>query len=178
MPIPTLTIVKIIAIISLLVGSLTYAYTWHHAKVESEVNLAIERTTNSIKAQEQLQTIKLLDRQYEINSNISSNHAEIQRKYKQEIASLNDKYYSAITGLRIRAQRDSKGTFGTNEITSNQRTSFAEAPRGCYPSELYREDAELAINIAREAEVIRLELLSCYKHYDNLKDSVDKLLKK
>jgi type II secretory pathway pseudopilin PulG len=165
----TPTLIKIILVLALFSGVSMYAVHWHNSTVDK----AVIATRNTILVEQQKQTIKLLDRQQEVNLSLQEAIDERNKKYAKDVASLNDKYYAAITGLRDRPTR----TLGTNQSINYTSTSDRETSKGCYPIQLYREDAELAINYSRDAEQVRIALLSCYDKYDEVKTKIELLNK-
>lgn len=42
-------------------------------------------------------------------------------------------------------------------------------PSGCTPRELYREDSEVVVELARQADEIRIALKQCYAQYETLR---------
>ena len=42
-------------------------------------------------------------------------------------------------------------------------------PSGCTPRELYRQDSEVVVGLAREADEIRIALKQCYAQYETLR---------
>lgn len=164
---PTLIKISLVSLV-LAVAGLSVS-SWHNQSVRR----AVDETRNTILVEQQKQTIKLLDKQQEVNLALQEAINERNKKYAKDVASLNDKYYAAITGLRNRPTR----TIGTNQSINYTSTNNREATTGCYPTQLYREDAELVVNFSRDAEQVRLALLSCYDKYDEVKNKIELLNK-
>lgn len=162
----TPTFAKISLVSAILIGIGLYANNWHNAKVDEAVTSA----KNTILVEQQKQTIRLLARQHEVNTELMTALDERKRKYAKDVDNLNRSHATAIAGLRNRPSRssDKKDTIVTD-------TCNREATTGCYPSQLYREDAELAINYSRDAEQVRLALLKCYGDYDEVKNKIELL---
>lgn len=94
--------------------------------------------------------------------------SEIEKEKRDEILNLNRKYNATIAGLWERITRQ--------EGNSNSRnTSDSESTAACNGTQLYREDAEFLAREARLADEIRIELASCYKQYDSVKEELDSL---
>ena len=165
----TPTLIKISLVLALFSGVALYANHWHIAAIDK----AVEDTRNTILVEQQKQTIKLLDRQQEVNLSLQEAIDERNKKYAKDVASLNDKYYAAITGLHDRPTR----TLGANQSINYTSTRDRETATECYPSQLYREDSELVVNISRDAEQVRLALLNCYDKYDEVKTKIELLNK-
>ena len=80
-----------------------------------------------------------------------------------QITALNSSLASAIAGLRERPARPSG-------------SGLPEAPgagRGCYPSQLYREDSTVAIQLAGEADKLRIALGACQAAYSSARKAVN-----
>ncbi len=165
--IPTPTLIKISLVSAVLAASGLYAYTWH----KTAVNEAVTNAKNALLVDQQKQTIKLLARQHEVNSALNILIQERNKKHAKDIDDLNSKHVAAIASVR---NRPSRAIVRTETVVVTD-TCNREATTGCYPSQLYREDAELAINYSRDAEQVRLALLKCYGDYDEVKNKIELL---
>ena len=86
--------------------------------------------------------------------------ADLIRKQKNEqIANINSQLRAALNGLR---DRPSSANLPAD-------TTPGQAAQGCYPAELYREHAEMALREAARADTIRSALNACYLQYDSLR---------
>ena len=86
--------------------------------------------------------------------------ADLIRKQKNEqIANINSQLRAALNGLRDRP----------SSINLPADTTPGQAAQGCYPAELYREHAEMALREAARADTIRSALNACYLQYDSLR---------
>jgi hypothetical protein len=75
---------------------------------------------------------------------------------KRELAARN----TALTNsLRNRPERP------TTEVGA-VRSATGAGSSGCTPRELYRQDSEVVVGLAREADEIRLALKQCYAQYE------------
>ena len=92
-------------------------------------------------------------RQKEIEHQIATD--EIRKVKDAQIRDINSKLVDAISELRKRPSR-------TTETSTGQVTSY------CTGSQLYVEDAELALREAARADTIREALKACYLQYDSL----------
>jgi hypothetical protein len=81
---------------------------------------------------------------------------QIRKEKDAKIDSINTQLANAISELRQRPSR-AQGA-GNGQVTSY-----------CTGSQLYAEDAELALREAARADTIREALKACYKQYDSLK---------
>ena len=81
---------------------------------------------------------------------------EIRKQKDAQITAINNQLVDAISQLRSRPSR-------TQGPANGQGTQF------CTGSQLYAEDAELALREAARADTIREALKACYSQYDSLK---------
>ena len=94
---------------------------------------------------------------------------ELQQKVEDlenEKANIKRQRDFALGELRKRPTREQ-----AKERASSNPTS---APKTCTGAELPREDAEFLTREATRADQLRIELESCYKQYDFVKDSIDR----
>ena len=80
---------------------------------------------------------------------------EIKKEKDAQIKAINNQLVDAISELRKRPSR-------ATEAGNGQVTSY------CTGSQLYAEDAELALREAARADTIREALKACYKQYDSI----------
>lgn len=78
----------------------------------------------------------------------------------REIARIKRSYASIVAGLQQRPERD--------PVSSNPET-----PQNCSGTGLYREDAGFLAGEAARADQYAIELLSCYKAYDEVFNAVN-----
>ena len=127
----------------------------------------------------------------------SAGRAEIQQAWDQEKAKLAEEHAKAVAAARekeqqLQAQADHLRQEKDDEIRSinaraasladslrkrPERTAQASAvsstasarPSGCTARELFREDAEVAVRLAREADELKAALTQCYAQYEALR---------
>jgi hypothetical protein len=122
--------------------------------------------------------------------------AKIQAKWDQERAKLAEEYAANVTAMREKEQamqgnadklrqekdRELKKVADTNKLLLDSLRHRPERTEGsgvsqtpgtgqssCTGKELYRQDSEFLIGIAREADELRIALKQCYAQYDSLK---------
>lgn len=122
--------------------------------------------------------------------------AKVQAKWDQERAKLAEEYAANVTAMREKEQlmqgnadklrqekdRELKKVADTNKLLLDslrhrpERTESSGMPQtpsagqsGCTGKDLYRQDGEFLIGIAREADELRVALKQCYAQYDSLK---------
>lgn len=81
------------------------------------------------------------------------------RKEKDaEIRNINARATALANSMRDRQSRPAEG--------STVSSASSTGSRGCTGKELYREDGEFLVGIAREADELRSALKQCYKQYE------------
>ena len=89
--------------------------------------------------------------------------ADLLRKEKdREIRDLNARAVALTNSLR---DRPSRPTTESSPVPGTASTG----PSGCTPKQLYREDSEVVVGLAREADEIRAALKQCYAQYETLR---------
>ena len=89
--------------------------------------------------------------------------ADTLRKEKdREIRDLNARAVALSNSLRDRPSRP------TTEASALPSTT-STGPIGCTPKQLYREDSEVVVGLAREADEIRAALKQCYAQYEAIR---------
>ncbi len=145
-------------------SGLTYIYNNHLETVVTQSNQRIiaEYNTKIIALQNKidLETIKL-----------EAKVKDITDAKQIEINALSANYESVIASLRKRPNRP------TSTSNLNSSTCTTEGKTGAYPAELFAEDAKDFIDFARDSEELRLNLIQCYKQYDEVKNAIETISK-
>lgn len=89
---------------------------------------------------------------------LSTKAIAIEQGKQNEIAIINARLSAALAGLRNRPERPA---------SAGQLSSAAADCKGATGAELYREDAAVALGIARDADIQRAALAACYQQYDD-----------
>ena len=84
----------------------------------------------------------------------------IRQEKDRELKNLNARATALANGLRDRQARPTDGSLSS--------TSGAKQG-GCTGKELYREDGEFLVRVAREADELRAALKQCYAQYESVK---------
>jgi hypothetical protein len=118
-----------------------------------------------VKLDEQKQelTQKAKETSKEIGNEITSIDSTKQNKIKD----INRSSTGILNGLQQRPSR-------ANQSDYSRDSCDAESPKASTGRELSREDAEFLAREATRADQLRLELDSCYKQYDLVKESIDR----
>jgi LPS O-antigen subunit length determinant protein (WzzB/FepE family) len=151
-------LVKIIIIVSL-ISAVFLTHTWRVNKaVDKAVAEQVAIYNNKIKELE----IKSLKAESQLKDKVQS----IKGEKDAQIKSIDRKYNSAIVSLRNRKERSTS----TNSTPS---ACNAESTQGATGAQLYRNDAEVLIRFARDAEELKTHLNACYQQYDTVKEQLD-----
>lgn len=102
------------------------------------------------------QTIKTVEVERDLRTKIDT----VVEDKNREIARIKRSHASIVAGLQQRPERDSV-------------SSSTEAPQNCSGTGLYREDAGFLAGEAARADEVTIELLSCYKAYDEVFNAVN-----
>lgn len=151
--------IKLVIIAALLFG----AWLWH----KSEIKIAVSAAEQRLELQYAREIFKLKDRANE-ESIALKNRIESQRKTTDAKLKDADARYNDLLAW-LSAQSGSS----TSNIGVSNNPSNAESTRGTYFGGLYTEDAIALAESSRSAERLKIELLACYKQYDEVKDTLD-----
>lgn len=138
-------------------------YFWHDSKVhQMKEGFAIEL---KVKLDEQKQELTLKAK--EVSKEIKNEITSIDSTKQNKIKDINKYSAGILNGLQQRPSR-------ANQSDYSRDSCNAESPKASTGRELSREDAEFLTREATRADQLRLELDSCYKQYDLIKESIDK----
>lgn len=102
------------------------------------------------------QTIKTVEVERTLRTKIDT----VVEDKNREIARIKRSHASIVAGLQQRPERDSV-------------SASTEAPQNCSGTGLYRQDAEFLAGESSRADQYAIELLSCYKAYDEVFNAVN-----
>lgn len=127
---------------------------WRLGKVIAEIRQTQAETES------QMQAVRADDeRLARANEHDLSTKAIATEQGKQnEIATINARLSAALASLRSRPERPA---------SAGKLSSAAADCKGATGAELYREDAAVALGIARDADIQRAALAACYQQYDD-----------
>lgn len=72
---------------------------------------------------------------------------------------------TALDGLRSRPERPPQSDVPSSAVSGD----------GCYPSQLYREDASVVVEFAAEADQLRINLGRCQDAYESVRNGLNEL---
>lgn len=139
------------------------AWVWH----KSEIKIAVSAAEQRLELQYAREIFKLKDKANE-ESIALKNRIESQRKTTDAKLKDADARYNDLLAWLSAQSGSSISNIGVSNNPSN-----AESTRGTYFGGLYTEDAIALAESSRSAERLKIELLACYKQYDEVKDTLD-----
>lgn len=141
--------------------------SWKNSEVEAAVSAA--KTAITLEYNQRL--IRLQKSADAVSLNMMVTIKENEDAKQKSINSINARYNSIIAGLRDRPSRPP----GISDSTGN--SSDAKSTEGVTGVRLYAEDGRFLMGEATRAEMIKQELLHCYRQYDEVKDSINSFIK-
>ncbi len=92
---------------------------------------------------------------------LQANADQLRQEKDDEIRTINARAAAIADSVRKRPARPAESSAVPSAASTGQG--------GCTARELFREDAEVAIRLARDADELRTALLQCYKQYETLR---------
>lgn len=135
-----------------------------------EVNKAVTAAITEIELNLAKENFRLKERSLNAQIELQQSFDNIQKDKDAKIKNLNARVASLTRSLQERPSRpESSG------VPDNSRVE--ETRQGATGAQLYREDGIFLAGEAARAELIKEELLGCYKSYDTAKEALDKYKK-
>jgi len=156
--------VKWIAIISILIGVLF----WH----KYEVRVAVNEYAVTQKMEYAKEFTRLTEANLKTKEELNARVKALKENKDAEIKTINARYDSIITGMQHRPSRQESQGNSTNS------TSNSESPKGTTGAGLYKEDANFLAGYARDTERLKIELIQCYKQYEDVQKTVNNFVVK
>ena len=150
----------------ILVIVLISAIAWHKV----EVNKAVTEAVAEIELNLAKENFKLKERSLNAQIALQESFAKIQKEKDAKIKTLNARVASLTRSLQERPNRPEP-----SGVSNDSRVE--ETKQGATGAQLYREDGIFLAREAARAELIKEELLTCYKSYDAAKEALDKYKK-
>lgn len=148
--------------IALALVVISAAYFWHL----SEVKIAVNEAVAQIEAQVSRESFKLKERSLNAKIELEQEFDNIQKEKNAKIQTLNARVASLTRSLQERPNRPEPSGVPNS-------TGIEESKPGATGAQLYRQDGEFLAGEAARAELIKEELLGCYKSYDEAKSALD-----
>ena len=153
---------KLIILVIILSG----AFVYHKV----EVNKSVTNAVSEIELNLAKENFRLKERSLDAQIALQNSFDNIQKDKDAKIKNLSARVASLTRSLQDRPSRpESSG------VPDNSRVE--ETRQGSTGAGLYREDSEFLSREAARAELIKEELLTCYKSYDTAKATLDKYKK-
>lgn len=135
-----------------------------------QVNKAVTEAVTEIQLNLSKENFKLKERSLNAQIALQESFDKIQKDKDAKIKNLNARVASLTRSLQERPNRpESSG------ISNDSRVE--ETKQGATGAQLYREDGIFLVREAARAELIKEELLTCYKSYDTAKEALDRYKK-
>ena len=141
-------------------------FAYHKVLVHEAITEAVAEVELNISKE----NFKLKERSLNAQIELQQSFDNIQKDKDAKIKNLNARVASLTRSLQERPSRpESSG------VPDNSR--IEETPKGATGAQLYRQDGEFLAREAARAELIKEELLGCYKSYDAAKEALDRYKK-
>jgi hypothetical protein len=121
----------------------------------------VQQKWDKEKADQLIAYVKAQDEARKREQDMQASADKLRQEKDREIRELNARSTGLLNSLRDRAERPNQ--------TSGMPSTTGTGQSGCTARELYREDSEVVIRIAREADELRLALKQCYAQYESVK---------
>lgn len=151
--------VKLILLLAVIFG----VWTWHRAEVKMAVNEAVSQ----IEVQQAKESFRLKERSLNTQLELQAKVDKIQKEKDDEISNLKSRVSALSSSLSNRPSRQEPSGVSNNP-SNPESTGYVAADR------LYRDDAEVLVWFSARTEGLKIALQSCYKQYDEVKETLDK----
>lgn len=150
---------RLVAIAATAVALFAYGHHQGAASVQTEWDKA--------KAEQAAQHAKDVARALLAQQSLQAQIDNERKASREEVTRINRLHAAAVDSLRQRPERPAAGV--------PDAPGVGTPARGCTGADLYREDATVALGIARDADIIRAALNECRAGYQAAKDQLDGL---
>ena len=121
----------------------------------------VQQAWDKEKAEQYAQYAKAQEEARAKEQELQANADKLRKEKDAEIRNINARATALSNSLQQRQTRPTE--------TSSLPSSSGTRPSGCTARELFREDAEMAVRFAREADELRTALTQCYTQYEALR---------
>lgn len=118
----------------------------------------VQQQWDKEKAEQYAQYAKVQEEARAKEQELQANADKLRKEKDAEIRNINARAVALSNSLQQRQTRPTE--------TSSLPSSPGTRPASCSGKELYREDGEFLVRIAREADELRLALKQCYSQYE------------
>lgn len=120
----------------------------------------VQQAWDKEKAEQYAQYAKAQEEARAKEQELQSNADKLRKEKDAEIRNITARANALSNSLQQRQTRSEAGSLSS---------SSSARPSGCTARELFREDAEVAVRFAREADELRTALTQCYTQYEALR---------
>ena len=152
-----ITIGAIVAIGAAAVGG-------YHAGKDSGM-AEVQQAWDNEKTAQYAQYAKAMEESVEIQQQLQMGADKLRQEKDREIRDITARNTALANSLRDRQSRPAPNTSSMSSTASVESSA-------CTGKDLYREDGEFLVGIAREADELRAALKQCYAQYDAARQTV------
>ena len=145
----------------------TSAFAWHKIDVSHQVEKARYEVRTEIQQRYNARIDKLKEDSNNTQKAMKESFDTQLKEKNEKIKVADSKYRNLLSSLSDRPERPSS-SYGLSLPPRDAKSSFYMDARG-----LYRDDAEFLSRFATRTEGLKIELLACYKQYDEAKRILD-----
>jgi len=149
--------------LAIVLFALAAAFTYHKVLVHEAVTEAVAE----IHTQQTKENFRLKEQSLNAKIALQESFDKIQKEKDAKLQVLNSRIASLNLSLQQRPSREeSSGVSNDSEV--------GESPRFVAADRLYRDDAAVAIWFATRTEGLKIELQTCYRSYDEARETLEK----
>lgn len=130
-----------------------------YVKGTSHGKMAVQAEWDAERVKQQEAHAKALQESIEKQQALQADADQIRQETTREKRELTARNSALLNSLRNRPERPAADAGAVPSATST-------GSGGCTPRELYRQDSEVVVELARDADEIRLALKQCYAQYE------------
>ena len=122
----------------------------------------VQQAWDKEKTAQYAQYAKAMEESVEIQQQLQMGADKLRQEKDREIRDITARNTALANSLRDRQSRSASPASPVSGAASS-------GPSACTGKELYREDGEFLVRIAREADELRAALKQCYKQYESVR---------
>ena len=142
--------------------AIVLAFGGGYYKGNSAGQAEVQQKWDKEKADQLMAYVKAQDEARKREQDMQVTADKLRQEKDREIRELNARTTALANSLRDRAERPTQAS-GVPQTADAGKS-------GCTARELYREDSEVVVRIAREADELRVALKQCYSQYEKVRN--------
>lgn len=146
----TFALAVILALLCWIIFDLGQTAGRDEVRADWEAQKAADAAANARAAKEAL----------EVQAGLLRHIDEIRRSHEKSIAAIDERHAAALDKLRKRASRPA------DYLPVSAEAAGSVAAAGCGADSLFRQDSEVVVGIARDADITRASLMECRSAYE------------